>query len=71
MEEGYGGSCVEWICQWKGGDGLLINRQLHHTSEKGGKLVGFDGHKRINGTKIDSCNCNQEIPPYNGPDRLW
>ncbi len=62
MEERDGGARVQGLLQRNTGDGLALHRQLHNTCEKGGRLVGFDGHKRINGTKIHALVTRRALP---------
>ncbi len=45
-----------------GEDGLPLHRQHDRAGQKGGGLVGFDGHKQINGTKIHVVVTEQSFP---------
>lgn len=43
-------------------DDLSIDSERHHTGQKGGRLIGFDAHKKVNGTKIHAA-VNEESAP--------
>ena len=43
-------------------DDLSIDSERHHTGQKGGRLIGFDAHKKVNGTKIHAV-VNEESAP--------
>lgn len=62
MEANHGCHHRQRIFSRFGRDGFSVDRQLNGTSEKGGKLVGFDGHKKIKGTKIHAAVTRNSLP---------
>jgi hypothetical protein len=61
-EEDIGRAHRERILQGDSQDGLTLNRQHDDSCEKGGALIGYDGHKRINGTKIHAIVTERSLP---------
>lgn len=52
----------EGILGWCDRRGLPLGRQLYGACQKGGGLIGFDGHKKIEGTKIHVAVTEGSLP---------
>jgi transposase len=62
MEADDGRPGSQGILVWGGQDGSPLRRQLHGGSEKGGTIIGYDAHKRVNGTKIHAAVTDKSLP---------
>jgi hypothetical protein len=62
VEEDTRFSRLEGILARDSQDGRALNRQHDGAGQKGGRQVGYDGHKHIKGTKIHAVATKESLP---------